>query len=488
MEEFETAYKIRHANCKKPDPATPAANAEQVRPDGRGDGNRFAQVCHPLLREHFAAELREQHPDARREGHRRLYEYLCATTPDKPDATLEDLQPLYQAVAHGCQAGLQQEACDKVYFARIHASAGSTTASKKLGAFGSDLGAIACFFEPPWSRLSPRSRKTSKPAAERSRLHLRALGRLTEALEPMRATVEMNASRSEWKERRHQPSNLSELELTLGEVAGAVGDAERSVTYADRSGDAFQRYSKRTTHADALHQAGRRAEAEARFREAEQMQAESQPEYPLLYSLQGFRYCDLLLAAAERAAWRRIWRAAGVSPLVPRQRAEHAEDRCGSRPPFAVRFWKPATPSPNARRRRSSGPSLQQLSLLDIALDHLTLGRAALYAAILQESPLSNLKSEIEQAVSGLRRAGQQHMLSLGLLTRAWLRFLTAARTGPESAQSDLDEAWEIAQRGPMPLFLADIHRLSRVRLFGNRFEGAETVQGEVTKGRMKRK
>ena len=26
---------------------------------------------------------------------------------------------------------------------------------KKLGAFGSDLGAVACFFEPPWSRVSP---------------------------------------------------------------------------------------------------------------------------------------------------------------------------------------------------------------------------------------------------------------------------------------------------------------------------------------------
>ena len=75
------------------------------------------------------------------------------------------------------------------------------------------------------------------------------------------------------------------------------------MTYADRSGDAFQRMAMRTTHADALHQAGRRAEAEARFREAEQMQAERQPDYPLLYSLQGFRYCDLLLAAAERAAW-----------------------------------------------------------------------------------------------------------------------------------------------------------------------------------------
>ena len=51
---------------------------------------------------------------------------------------------------------------------------------------------------------------------------------------------------------------------------------------------------------------------------------------------------------------------------------------------------------------------------------------------------------------------------------RAWLRFLEGQFTGPGSAQEDLDEAWEIAERGPMPLFLADIH-LTRARLFGTR-------------------
>ena len=45
-----------------------------------------------------------------------------------------------------------------------------------------------------------------------------------------------------------------------------------------------------------------------------------------------------------------------------------------------------------------------------------------------------------------------------GLFTRAWLRAV--------QGQPDLDEAWEIAERGPMPWFLADIH-LSRARLFG---------------------
>lgn len=104
---------------------------------------------------------------------------------------------------------------------------------------------------------------------------------------------------------------MSELGLTLGEVAGAVGDAEQSVTYADRSGDAGQRIINRTNHADALHHSGRRAEAETRFREAEQMQQEQQPDYPLLYSLRGFQYCDRLLAAPDRATWQQtLWNAA----------------------------------------------------------------------------------------------------------------------------------------------------------------------------------
>ena len=108
---------------------------------------------HPLIREYFAQRLRQQ-PEAWRAAHRRLYEHLCATTKEGDQPTLEDLQPLYQAVAHGCQAGLQQEACDKVYFTRIRRGNEDYTA-RRLGAFGSDLGAIACFFETPWSRVSP---------------------------------------------------------------------------------------------------------------------------------------------------------------------------------------------------------------------------------------------------------------------------------------------------------------------------------------------
>ena len=214
-------------------------------------------------------------------------------------------------------------------------------------------------------------------------------------------------------------SNLSELELTLGEVAGAVGDAEQSVSHADRSGDAFMRNTSRARSADARHQAGRRVEAEARFRETEALQAESQPDYPLLYSVSGFQYCDLLLAEAERAAWQATC-SGGLRPPEDGD-AQRAALQAVSHRATQTLKWMEAW----------SGASLFNRSL-----DHLTLGRAAFYAAILEGSSFDPCHAPLHDAVAGLRRAGVQDYLIRGLLTRAWLRFLEGHRTGPESAQS----------------------------------------------------
>jgi hypothetical protein len=117
------------------------------------------------------------------------------------------------------------------------------------------------------------------------------------------------------------------------------------------------------------------------------------------------------------------------------------------------------------------------------ALDRLTLGRVALFVAILEQdeafapiqdpdqkptphsSESGDSGAELDATVASLRLVGQQDYLVCGLLPRAQLNFLRGSRTGPESAQTDLDEAWEIAERGPMSLFVADIH-LHRARLF----------------------
>jgi hypothetical protein len=65
---------------------------------------------------------------------------------------------------------------------------------------------------------------------------------------------------------------------------------------------------------------------------------------------------------------------------------------------------------------------MNDMDKLSAALDHLTLARCALYADLLQgRPPGAEAQSQTETAVAGLRAAGDQTYISLGLLTRARL-------------------------------------------------------------------
>ncbi len=414
---------------------------------------------HPLIREYFAVRLKAKHRKAWQAGHKRLYEYLCASTKEGDLPTLEDLEPLYQAVAHGCQARMQAETFADVYLARL-LKREAHYSWRKLGAYGSDLGAVVWFFEKPWNTVSPLlTEEMQFFVMAQAALYLRDLGRLTDSLDPMRAGLEMSVKQEIWKGASRIASNLSELEMMLGDVTRSLGDAEQSVAYANRGGD-IHRVGARTAVANALHQAGREDEALVCFREAEKLQVEFQSAYPLLYSQRGFQYCDLLLAATERGAW------VGSQKQEEKLQRDQFVETCRAVCKRAEQTLKWVTHS--------------KLDPFSIALDHLTLGRASLYEVVLSsESPsLFTLPaSHLSEAVSGLRRAGAVSRLPDALLTRAWCSAAEASEHrlyGREkealecwnSSQADLDEAWEIASRGPMPLFMADIH-LYRARLFG---------------------
>ncbi len=417
----------------------------------RKDGERLD--AHPLVRAYFAEELAERRTEAWREGNRRLYEHLCQAAPDLPD-TLEEMQPLFAAVVHGCRAGRVQEAYREVYRRRIQRG-NEHFDWKKLGAFGSDLAALAGFFERPWSQPSGGLIAAVQAfVLNEAALDLRALGRLVEAVEPMQAGLYRAIAQEAWTNAAIGANNLSELTLTLGEVSRAVELGRQSVELADRSGDAFQRLLKRTTWADALHQAGRREESAAAFREAEALQTESQPEYHWLYSLQGFRYCDLLLGQAEPED------GSGLDGL-----ADHPE--------AAERFREVVGRAGQTLEWAQKGG----LSLLTIALDHLTLGRAhhglAQTALSEHERAVAAAASveHLNRAVDGLRQAGQEILLPRGLLARAAYRRL---RSDFDTAEADLTEVLEIAERGPMRFFESDAHlELFRLRRDQRRSEEA---------------
>ena len=362
---------------------------------------------HPLVREHFGEQLEKEHPDAWRAGHGRLYEHFRQAE-DVPKPELEDLAPLYAAVAHGCAAGRYQKALNEVYWARIQRRQ-EFYPTKKLGAFGSDLAAVSSFFEAPWSKVAMDLTESDQAfLLNATGQRLRALGRLREATEPTQAALRATINQEDWGNASRYAGNLSELQLTRGDVEAAVEYGRRAVAYADRSGDEFQRLSKRASQADAEHLAGRPEAAEKLFREAERLQQENQPEYPQLYSVQGYRYCDLLLAQGQAAE-------------AQRQATQALK-------------WA-----------RAAGASL-----LTFALDHLTLGRAALVLGDVSEAA-----ERLNEAVDGLRAAGTQHHIPRGLLARAGLH---RRESHFDQARRDLREVEKIARRGEMRLHLTDFH------------------------------
>jgi len=175
--------------------------------------------AHPLLREYFDARLKER--GSALAAHTRLYEHLCASVPYWPEGR-DGLLPLYQAVAHGCRSGRFEEACAGVYRDRIkRGTVGfyANYSSRKLGLFGLDLAAVACFFIEPWRRLAAELTPAGQSwLLNEAAFRIRALNRLTEAREPMRAAMEMDVQHEDWNNAARQASTLSQLELNLGEV------------------------------------------------------------------------------------------------------------------------------------------------------------------------------------------------------------------------------------------------------------------------------
>lgn len=397
--------------------------------------------CHPLIREYFGGQLQTQQPQAWQQANEWLYEYYKAL-PDKefPD-TLEEMQPLFSAVAHGCAAGLHQQVLEDVYWSRI-LRGDQKYVWKKLGAFSDDLCLVAHFFNTLW-HIPILSLSESWQAAllNWAGFHLCALGRLCEALEPIQTSIKVNTKLENWKSVADNTRHLSELQLALGDMTSAQISSEHSLIYAERSRQMFQRITSRTAYAHVLHQVGKTTDALLLFQEAEQFQQEEQSDYPYLYSLSGFRYCDLLLTQHNTVE-------------------------------VIIRVMKTL-----------NWAELNKESLLDVCLQQLTLGRA--YLQQLQYPNLiSNEIGGIEQttywlvkAVDGFRKAGTIDYLPFGLISCAELYRYTQRFS---LAYQDLQEVFDIADGSGMRLHLTDYH-LEMARLLLADEQGDECIHHHLT-------
>ncbi|HET9376374.1 MAG TPA: protein kinase [Chthoniobacterales bacterium] len=120
---------------------------------------------HPLVREYFGEQLRNQRTEAWKECNQRLFNYYRALAPQLPES-FREMEPLFLAVICGCNADLYREALHEVYLPRIQRG-NASFAAKVLGARGALLSALAHFFEHGrWGSLAQSSVKAQSLTAE----------------------------------------------------------------------------------------------------------------------------------------------------------------------------------------------------------------------------------------------------------------------------------------------------------------------------------
>jgi hypothetical protein len=403
----------------------------------QSEGERREWDTHPLIRSYFGSTLRDKQPKLYRQAQLVLFEYY-QSVPDKPQPeTLEELEPLYRAVVHGCLAGEYIKARKEVYWERI-LRGDEGYSSSQLGAYSHDLTALAAFFPTGWNKpiLTTSKLRTwlvkrvdlntiepidSLPVFLRKRYRglaswafllgeasfcLMYLGRLTEAIAPRQIDIEIRDKLKDWEEAAKSAGHLVVLYRSRGQLQEAKQVAQQALFYADKTDNLFHQMSSRTKLAAILHRQGDLATALEQFKIAEKIQAKRQSNYPWLYSLSGFQYCALLLDQATNTTARK-------SVLDRGQYALEISKRNN---------W-----------------------LLGIALDYLTIARS-------RTSKGSKLNL-FNQAVQKVRKAGSVIDIPEVLLASANFHRL---QKNFKLAQLDLDESFDIIYRCGMKLYQVD--------------------------------
>jgi len=385
---------------------------------------------HPLIRNYLGKQLQKQQPEAWQQAHQVLFEHF-QTIPDKEQPnTLEELEPLYRAVHHGCLAEEYQKSLN-LYRQRI-ARDTKYYSGKQLGAYASNLAAMSDFFSNNWTQFVFPNFSVADQGwllAEVSSC-LMAVGRLEESIESRQASMLLMEKLEDWHNSAIDAENLVDQFLSLGRIEEAKHVAQQAISWTQQMSKELPGIIKQNklinvSHAviktilgesashcklaATLYLSGNLADSHSRYQLAEALQARVQPSYHWLYSTWGNQYCSLLLDSAQNEAEREMVLKRGQQLVKWRNR---------------------------------------ETSLLDIALVHLTLARVFAALKRIEES-----HAEFDKAVAGIYTANKIEYIPIILLSRA--NFHRQQRHFSDARQ-DLDEAWEIIDRCGMRLYAVD--------------------------------
>ncbi|MCV6639528.1 hypothetical protein [Candidatus Albibeggiatoa sp. nov. NOAA] len=374
--------------------------------------------CHPIIRQYFGQRFKDTKEDLFKQAHLVLFEYY-QSVPDKDHPeTLEELEPLYRAVVHGCLGGEYKDALD-IYRNRIRGGSDIFYATQNLGAYSQALTVLKAFFKENWLWSAGQKTLSAEEQAlllGEAAFVLMSLGYISESLELRTKDINLYKKQQNWKEISRSFRNLANQHILLGSISHAIKAAKQAIHYTkyiDSKNDFTQMHISKSyaMFGICLYLQNTIEHASDMFLKAENFQLKQYPSVPFLHELAGFYYCSLLLEQSENIG--------EIKQILNR------------------------------------GNKLLEISInrqrpLYIALNQLILTRC--YQTL---NKLEQANNYMHLAIANIRKSGKINLLPLFLINCANFHL---QQKKWDDAKRDLDEAEGIIKRGDMKLYAVDWH------------------------------
>jgi len=247
---------------------------------------------HPLIKGYFETDFEEED---KKLCHKRIYQYFGEAVPEEAE-TLEQMQPLFEQVYHGCGAGLYDEVWSNVYWEKIQRKQAFHV--HQIGAWETDLSLVRTFFpKGDLSQIPLVSKKSDQGRLlNEAGLALKNTGRPKEAEEPIKTAIHLYIEDNEIANVSAGYINMAELQFLSGEIGSGLESAKKALEMSEKAKSGWYTLVSKAYFGWILHLTGENKKADKEFREADELQIKFDPDGDRLYGLRGINYADFLIS------------------------------------------------------------------------------------------------------------------------------------------------------------------------------------------------
>jgi tetratricopeptide (TPR) repeat protein len=196
------------------------------------DETKKLYTTHPLIKGYFESDFDKKD---KKLCHRRIYEYFGENAPERAE-TLEEMQPLFEQVYHGCAAGIYDEVYPSILQKKIY-KWNQRFLVDNLGAWEAALSLVKTFFRGgDLSQMPLVSKKKAQSwLLNEAGLALLCTGRPKEAEEPFLSGVKMDIEAEDWENASVGYRNLADLQFRTGELESGLESAIKALNLAEKA-------------------------------------------------------------------------------------------------------------------------------------------------------------------------------------------------------------------------------------------------------------